>query len=410
MVSIVIPAYNEENAVGETVNDVRKVMKKSSYKEFEVIVVDDGSSDNTAERAKKAGAFVISHPHNAGYGRALKTGITNAKFDKVVITDADGTYPSVKIVDILKLFDTGFDMVVGERTGKNYRESPLKWPMRLLLRFLVEWTTGRKIPDINSGFRVFSKKTIITYFGQLCDTFSFTTSATLAYMMTSKFVAYTKIEYSERVGSSHVRLWSDSLRTLQYIIQAITYYNPLKIFILLSVGCLVLAFVSIFIGILFSMHTGFMMVVGFLLIIFVALIISEQTLAQKYNTKLFQSILGFLHSLKLVITDLKIISRVIALQLISLLLICMTIKLLFHAGNSNVPFYYLIAFMPPIFIFSQLPITIGGWGTRELAMITSFSLINISKELAFSVSLVFGFLNLTSAFLGILFYLDQKKS
>ena len=242
MVSIVIPAYNEENAVGDTVNDVSKGMRKSPYKEFEVIVVDDGSSDNTAERAKKSGAIVISHPHNAGYGRSLKTGILNAKFDKVVIIDADGTYPSGKIIDILDLFEKGFDMVVGERTGKNYKESLLKWPMRLLLRFLVEWTTGRKIPDINSGLRVFSKKkTMTTYFGQLCDTFSFTTSATLAYMMTSKFVAYVKIDYSERVGSSHVRLWSDSLKTLQYIIQAITYYNPLKIFILLSVVCLLLA-------------------------------------------------------------------------------------------------------------------------------------------------------------------------
>ena len=88
----------------------------------------------------------------------MKTGILNAKFDKVVIIDADGTYPSGKIIDILDLFEKGFDMVVGERTGKNYKESPLKWPMRLLLRFLVEWTTGRKIPDINSGLRVFFKK------------------------------------------------------------------------------------------------------------------------------------------------------------------------------------------------------------------------------------------------------------
>ena len=94
-------------------------------------------------------------------------------------------------------------------------------------------------------------------------------------------------------------------------------------------------------------------------------------------------IMVFLQSLKLVIFHFKTIGNILASHILSVLLICVTIKLLFLAGNTDIPFYYLIAFMPPVFIFSQLPLTVGGWGTRELAMIASFSLINIDKELAF---------------------------
>ena len=123
-------------------------------------------------------------------------------------------------------------MVVGARTGKYYRESIMKSLLRIILKFLVEFTAGRSIPDINSGLRVFSKKTITNYLQHLCNTFSFTTSLTLAYMMTGKFVEYIPIEYGKRMGVSKVRLFRESLRTLQYITQSIIYYNPLKLFIL----------------------------------------------------------------------------------------------------------------------------------------------------------------------------------
>ena len=100
-------------------------------------------------------------------------------------------------------------MVVAERLGEHYRQSWLKMPMRLLLRFLVEWTTARRVPDINSGLRVFSKASVLRYFPHLCDTFSFTTSLTLSYMMNNKFVAYKKTEYYERSGRSKVRLFRE---------------------------------------------------------------------------------------------------------------------------------------------------------------------------------------------------------
>lgn len=235
MISIVIPALNEQDAIGETVARIRSVLDDANIRTYEVIVVDDGSSDETGARAAATGARVVRHPHNAGYGHSLKDGIRSATYDTIAITDADGTYPVDALPALLAKYREGFDMVVGARTGKHYRESLLKMPLRWVLRSIVEWTANRSIPDINSGLRVFSRKTVMTYFDHLCDTFSFTTSMTLAYMMTGRFVAYAPIDYHERVGRSKVRLFRDSMRTLQYVLEAAIYYNPLRVFLLMSV-------------------------------------------------------------------------------------------------------------------------------------------------------------------------------
>ena len=198
MISVVIPAYNEGSVISETVKEIKKVFAEDNIHDVEIILVDDGSTDNTAANSINSGAVTISHPHNIGYGRSLKDGIEAAKFDTIVITDADGTYPLYKIPDLLKEYNKGFDMVVGARQGDNYDESFKKKILRLILKKLVEFTAGREIPDINSGLRVFSKKEILPYFSKLCDTFSFTTSLTLAYMMNGKFVQYIPIEYKKR--------------------------------------------------------------------------------------------------------------------------------------------------------------------------------------------------------------------
>jgi glycosyltransferase involved in cell wall biosynthesis len=262
MISVVIPALNEEIAIGATVAEVSKVLTAANLVPFEVVVVDDGSSDATGKIAAEAGARVLRHPHNVGYGRSLKNGITAARYDMIAICDADGTYPASAIPELVRLHREGFDMAVGQRQGPHYRESMLKMPMRALLRFLVEWTAGRHIPDINSGLRVFSRTAVMQYFAHLCDTFSFTTSMTLAYLLTGRFVAYTPIDYFERAGSSKVRLFRDALRTLQYVVEAILYYNPLKLFLLFSLICLVAAALMMAVSFYFKIVTGVMLAVG----------------------------------------------------------------------------------------------------------------------------------------------------
>lgn len=229
-ISIVIPAKDEELGIENTLRGIQNALDGMI---FEIIVVDDGSVDGTAEKAKELGCKVMKHVENLGYGAALKSGIKAAKYDTIVITDADGTYPIGAIPQLVKIFRQGFSMVVGARTGANYLESIVKAPLRRALKSLVEYSAGRKVPDVNSGLRVFSRSEILPFFSHLCNTFSFTTSLTLSYMMTGKCVAYHPIDYLSRAGKTKVRLFRDSLRTIQYIVEAITFYNPLKIFLLL---------------------------------------------------------------------------------------------------------------------------------------------------------------------------------
>ncbi|QPF86901.1 glycosyltransferase family 2 protein [Bradyrhizobium genosp. L] len=262
MISVVIPALNEEASIGATVSEISKVLTAANLVPFEVVVVDDGSRDGTGKIAAEAGARIVRHPHNIGYGRSLKDGIDAAQYDTIAICDADGTYPITAIPELVRLHREGFDMAVGQRHGPHYRESWLKMPLRAILRFLVEWSAGRRIPDINSGLRVFSRTAVMRYFPHLCDTFSFTTSMTLAYMMTGRFVAYSKIDYFERAGRSKVRLFRDALRTLQYVMEAIVYYNPLKLFLLFSLICLAAATLMMVISLYFKIVTGVMLAVG----------------------------------------------------------------------------------------------------------------------------------------------------
>lgn len=266
MISVVIPAYNESGGIGATVTAVRKTLDDAGIAGFEVLVVDDGSSDDTAAEATGAGAQVLSHPHNLGYGHALKHGILAARHDTIAITDADMTYPVDRIPELLAEYRKGFDMVVGQRTGAYYRESVVKAPLRRLLKFLVEYAAGRRIPDVNSGLRIFDRNTASLFFNHVCDTFSFTTSLTLAYMMNGKFVGYLPIPYHHRAGRSKVRLLRDSLRTLQYIVEAVIYFNPLKAFLLLAWLTVAGSLVSFLVGGLFGLNVPYYLGVGGLML------------------------------------------------------------------------------------------------------------------------------------------------
>ncbi len=234
-VSIIIPAYNEQGAITDTLKRVFSVFR-SLDRPFEVLVVDDGSTDQTGILAKNAGAVIIRNPANGGYGLSLRRGILEARYGTIAITDADGTYPIEEFPKLLKEYEKGFAMAVGARQGKFYEESLIKSFSRKVFKWLAEYTAGRRIPDINSGLRVFNAELAKKYLVETCLGFSFTTSLTLIFMSRGHFVAYVPIPYHARIGKSKVRHFRDALRTLQILVETIARYNPVKLFLLLS-GC-----------------------------------------------------------------------------------------------------------------------------------------------------------------------------
>ena len=267
MISVVIPAYNEENAIKQTIKEIKNVLKKNKLdKNSEIIIVNDGSTDNTGTVAEKCGVVVINNPCNMGYGFSLKRGITAAKNEIIVITDADLTYPFDAVPEMIKKKNEGFDLVVGARTGKYYRQSLFKSILRKLMKKLVEFVSEKKIKDINSGLRIFDKSLVMKYFPRLCNTFSFTTSQTLAYLMNNHFVCYIDIEYNKREGKSKIKLFRDTLISLKYILESCVYYNPIKIFTLLSLICIFLSGIGFIFSHFAGIHAGYILGIGGLLI------------------------------------------------------------------------------------------------------------------------------------------------
>lgn len=243
-VSVVLPALNEAEAIAEQIAALEAVLRTVDVPS-EVIVVDDGSSDGTGALAEKAGALVVTNPINSGYGASLKRGIQAARYEHIVICDADGTYPVNRIPDLLREAERGFDMVVGARTGRYYRGSLLKHPWRLVYLELCRFVTGVKIPDANSGLRVFKKKLVLDFFDDLCLGYSFTTTLTLAALSSGAFVKFEPIDYMKRIGKSKVRFFIDALRTAQLIVQTILLYNPIKLFLLMAFPPAVVAIVCL---------------------------------------------------------------------------------------------------------------------------------------------------------------------
>jgi glycosyltransferase involved in cell wall biosynthesis len=226
--SVVIPAYNEENAVRETVAEVFAALEPTGIT-FEVIVVDDGSADATLERARETKAVVLFNQQNSGYGATLKRGVKAAKHEYVAILDADGTYPPHYLPPMLAMCRDQ-DMVVGDRGAamKNVPmiRKPAKWVLNNLASFLAE----RKINDLNSGLRVFRKKELIPFLPLLPSGFSFTTTITLCMICNGKRALYTPIEYGKRIGRSKIRP-VDFINFIVLVLRIITLFNPLRVFV-----------------------------------------------------------------------------------------------------------------------------------------------------------------------------------
>jgi glycosyltransferase involved in cell wall biosynthesis len=227
-VSIIIPAYNEEKGILGTIDGVVEAIKPLGI-EYELIVVNDGSTDKTAKIVENKNIKIINHEVNKGYGASIKTGIRCSQYENILIIDADGTYPAEKLPDLLGYMDSS-DMVVGARTGENVHVPLIRRPAKWLLNRIANYLVDMKIPDLNSGFRVFRKKVAERYLHILPNGFSFTTTITLAMISDGYQVYYEPIDYYKREGRSKIKP-VDALNFLIFIIRTITYFNPLRVFL-----------------------------------------------------------------------------------------------------------------------------------------------------------------------------------
>jgi len=227
-VSVVIPAYNEGAHVASQVRDVERVLKTTGWT-YEIIVVDDGSKDDTAVQADTTGARVLRRIRNRGYGAGLKLGIRHAQYGYILITDADGTYPVEAIPAMLASADR-HAMVVGARTGTTVHIPLIRRPAKAFIRWLASYLSGQHIPDINSGLRLMRKDLVERYEHLLPDGFSFTTTITLASICNGYAVQYQSIDYHARLGESKIRARHAYDFTL-LVLRVIVYFNPLKVFL-----------------------------------------------------------------------------------------------------------------------------------------------------------------------------------
>ncbi|HEY9887393.1 MAG TPA: glycosyltransferase family 2 protein [Candidatus Obscuribacterales bacterium] len=231
--SVIIPVFNEEDGVNQTLDELHAVLGRSGYP-YEIVVVDDGSSDRTADILRpRTDIHLLRHRRNRGYGAALKTGIAHAQHPLIAITDADGTYPHDRLPDLVALAQEA-DMVVGARTGENVTYSKLRRIPKYFLIAFAEWIAQQPIPDINSGMRVFRASIVKKFLGILPDTFSFTTTITLAMLTNNYVVHYHPIDYFHRKGRSKIKPIRDTLRFVQLILRTGVYFAPLRIFLPLA--------------------------------------------------------------------------------------------------------------------------------------------------------------------------------
>ncbi len=224
--SIIIPAYNEEAGIGALLD---QMVKTGFCEKYEVIVVDDGSTDHTADIVKQYPVKLLRHETNKGYGASLKTGIRKASGTKVLMLDSDGQHDPSYLVKAIELLDE-YDMVIGERSSDSFQVTNRKGGKRLI-RKVGEFLVDQKLPDFNSGFRGFDRKLILAMLHIMPNGFSFSTTSTLAFLKEGYSIGTFPIRVTGRVGrASNVRFLKDGSKTMLLLFRIIMLFNPLKVF------------------------------------------------------------------------------------------------------------------------------------------------------------------------------------
>ncbi|MDB4973043.1 MAG: glycosyltransferase family 2 protein [Myxococcaceae bacterium] len=235
-VAIVIPAYNEERGVRKGVEEIELALAQLGLS-YQVVVVDDGSTDGTRREAEQTAARVLAQPQNRGYGAALKRGIAATRSKYVVITDADGTYPASAIPEMLRLAESA-DMVVGDRAASMSNVPAVRRPAKYILNSLANYLAQRKISDLNSGLRVFRRKSLEKFIGLLPEGFSFTTTITLCMICSGLEVVYFPIHYGRRIGKSKI-VATDFFAFILLVLRIVMLFSPLRVF--LPLGAILIA-------------------------------------------------------------------------------------------------------------------------------------------------------------------------
>lgn len=272
--SVVIPAFNEEGAIGPLVQALQ-----ATARWHEILVVDDGSSDRTADRARAAGAIVVGHPYNKGNGAAVKSGIRRASGEVVLILDGDGQHRPADAVRVVERIGE-YDLVVGARSSTTQASSA-----RLLgnsvLNWLASYLTGRTIPDLTSGFRAARRQYLREFLHLLPNGFSTPTTTTLAFLKAGYNVHFEPVEAEARVGKSKIRLLRDGAKFFLIVLRIVTIFSPMRVFA--PIAGLAFLFGSAY-GIWIvvtdgKIPNGSVLLIMFAVIVFLVGLISEQIAA-----------------------------------------------------------------------------------------------------------------------------------
>jgi glycosyltransferase involved in cell wall biosynthesis len=284
-VSVILPAFQEADAIGEVVANVHQVMKALDYS-CEIIVVDDGSQDETGQKARDAGARVLIHPYNIGNGAAIKTGIRHARGEILVFLDADGQHSPEEIPRLLEKLNS-YDMVVGARTGDSETSLHRSLANRIYNRF-ASYMCGRKIDDLTSGYRAIRGHIARQFVSLLPNTFSYPTTLTMATVRSGYSLAHVPVKVFRGQGKSKIKLFRDGTRFLLIILRIATLYSPMRVFLPVS---LCMFFLGLCYGLfkILVLHTRYgptsAMLMTVSVLVFMVGLVSEQVAQLRFDQK-----------------------------------------------------------------------------------------------------------------------------
>ncbi|QDV51252.1 Undecaprenyl-phosphate mannosyltransferase [Gimesia fumaroli] len=225
--TILLPAYNEENAIESLITEIRNAMTEWSGN-WEILVIDDCSSDNTAAKASLSGVRLVKRVENGGSGASRKTGIRESHGELIAMLDADGSYDPSSLPELLSYFPD-YDQVNGARTSEQGTIKFLRVPIKWSIRKLAEIVSGKRIPDLNTGLKIFKRDLMRNYLWAIPDGFSCVTSMTLAFMCNGHSVKYIPVTYRKRIGKSKFHPIHDTLQYFLTVLRIITYFRPLRV-------------------------------------------------------------------------------------------------------------------------------------------------------------------------------------